>query len=117
MNFASPVYTMTAIVIGASRYAMDGGIKGAKVSIVQDASADNENRLGKEILTASAPYDVYEKLMKYKDLMPCSLDLKVEMTLMAGGKAGFKVIDANYPAEQSPPTSVNPNQPKNEKAK
>ena len=93
-------YNMTAQVIGASRYSMDGGIKGAKVQIVQDASQDNENRLGKEVLTAAAPYDVFEKLEKYAELMPCALDLKIEMTLMAGGKAGFKVIDVNYPEAQ-----------------
>lgn len=93
-------YNMTAQVIGASRYSMDSGIKGAKVQIVQDTSGDNENRLGKEILTASAPYDVFDKLQQYADAMPCALDLKIEMTLMAGGKAGFKVVDANYPQTQ-----------------
>lgn len=99
MNMTN-TYNMTAQVIGASRYSMDGGIKGAKVQIVQDTSGDNENRLGKEILTASAPYDVFEKLQQFASAMPCALDLKIEMTLMAGGKAGFKVVDANYPQTQ-----------------
>ena len=90
-------YNMTAQVIGASRYSMDGGIKGAKVQIVQDTSGDNENRLGKEVLTANAPYEIFEKLQQFSDLMPCALDLQVEMTLMAGGRAGFKVVSAEYP--------------------
>lgn len=106
MNMTSnPVYSMTAHVIGASRYSMDGGIKGAKVQIVQDAAPDNDNRLGKEILTASAPYDVFEKLQQYSALMPCALDLDVEMTLMAGGKAGFKIVDARMPAATAAPTT------------
>lgn len=108
-------YNMTAQVIGASRYSMDGGIKGAKVQIVQDTSGDNENRLGKEILTASAPYDVFEKLEEYAELMPCALDLKIEMTLMAGGKAGFKVIDVNYPEAQQQPVQHQPQQTKQDK--
>jgi hypothetical protein len=101
----NPTYSMTAQVIGASRYSMDGGIKGAKVQIVQESSQDNDNRLGKEILTANAPYDVFEKLEQFSDRMPCALELDVEMTLMAGGKAGLKIIDARWPignTEQQP---------------
>ncbi|MFK7160854.1 hypothetical protein V6U78_07380 [Marinospirillum sp. MEB164] len=93
----NPTYKMVAQVIGASRYSMDGGIKGAKVQVVQDADPDNQNRLGKEIMVLNAPYDVFESLQQYADSLPCPLELEVQMSLMAGGKGGLKIISASWP--------------------
>ena len=40
------INTIQAHVIGASRYKMDNGVQGAKISIMQAASAENENAIG-----------------------------------------------------------------------
>ena len=52
------INTIQAHVIGASRYSMDNGVKGAKVTIMQPSASDNDNQLGNQVSTMSAPYEI-----------------------------------------------------------
>lgn len=91
MNVAQ---TIQAHVIGASRYNLEGGIKGAKIQLIQDAGPDNENRVGMEVMAASAPYELLDKLRTVTEgRWPCPLEVDIKLRLNAGGKAGIEVVD------------------------
>lgn len=99
------INTIQAHVIGASRYSMDNGVKGAKVTIMQPSAPDNENQVGNQVSTMSADFDFLDKLHSYAPHMPCALELDIEFR-SSGGKATMHVISARKPnatgSQQSP---------------
>lgn len=90
------INTIQAHVIGASRYSMDNGVKGAKVTIMQPSASDNENQLGNQVSTMSAPYEILDQLHAYAPHMPCALELDIEFR-SSGGKATMHVLAARKP--------------------
>ena len=56
------INTIHAHVIGATRYKMDNGVSGAKISVMQAASADSENALGNQVSIMTANYDITDKI-------------------------------------------------------
>lgn len=90
------INTIQAHVIGASRYSMDNGVKGAKVTIMQPSATDNENQLGNQVSTMSAPYEILDQLHAYAPHMPCPLELDIEFR-SSGGKATMHVLAARKP--------------------
>lgn len=94
------INTIQAHVIGASRYKMDNGVQGAKISIMQAASADNENALGNQVSVMTAPYDIFDQLHAAAPHMPCAMELDIELrtsSAAAGGKTVLHVIAARKP--------------------
>ncbi|MFI8751772.1 hypothetical protein ACIGG6_17450 [Vreelandella lionensis] len=94
------INTIQAHVVGASRYKMDGGIQGAKITIMQPSSADNENQLGNQVSVMTAPYDIFDQLHAIAPHMPCALELDIELRTSpasAGGKTTLHVIAARKP--------------------
>ena len=106
------INTIQAHVIGASRYKMDNGIQGAKISIMQAASADNENAIGNQVSIMTAPYDIFDQLHAAAPQMPCAMELDIELrtsSAAAGGKTVLHVIAARRPnatgSHQQPATA------------
>ncbi|MFC7369193.1 hypothetical protein [Vreelandella zhaodongensis] len=94
------INTIQAHVIGASRYSMDNGVKGAKITVMQSASADNENVLGNQVSVMTAPYEIFDQLHASAPHMPCSMELDIELrtsAASAGGKTTIHVIAARKP--------------------
>ncbi|NYS80240.1 MULTISPECIES: hypothetical protein [Halomonadaceae] len=94
------INTIQAHVIGASRYKMDNGVQGAKISIMQAASADNENAIGNQVSIMTAPYDIFDQLHATAPHMPCAMELDIELrtsSAAAGGKTVLHVIAARKP--------------------
>ncbi|MEA2119786.1 hypothetical protein [Halovibrio sp. HP20-50] len=94
------INTIQAHVIGASRYSMDNGVKGAKITVMQAASADNDNVLGNQVSVMSAPYEIFDQLHASAPHMPCAMELDIELrtsAASAGGKTTIHVIAARKP--------------------
>lgn len=94
------INTIQAHVIGASRYKMDNGVQGAKISIMQAASAENENAIGNQVSIMTAPYDIFDQLHATAPHMPCAMELDIELrtsAAAAGGKTVLHVIAARKP--------------------
>lgn len=100
------INTIQAHVIGASRYSMDNGVKGAKVTIMQPSASDNDNQLGNQVSTMSAPYEILDQLHAFAPHMPCALELDIEFRA-SGGKATMHVLAARKPNA----TGSHPQQP------
>ncbi|TFH86971.1 hypothetical protein EQG41_08955 [Billgrantia azerbaijanica] len=91
------INTIHARVLGAMRYAMDNGAKGAKITLMNEADPDNENRLGHEVMTISAPYEILEQLRPHAPHMPCNLEIDAEMRTTQG-KMTMHAIAVRKPA-------------------
>ncbi|MGM0784627.1 MAG: hypothetical protein ACQEUM_10975 [Pseudomonadota bacterium] len=91
------INTIQARVLGAMRYAMDNGAKGAKITLMNETDPDNENRLGHEVMTISAPYDLLEQLRPHAAHMPCNLEIDAEMRT-TGGKMTMHAIAVRKPS-------------------
>lgn len=105
------INTIQAHVIGASRYKMDNGVQGAKISIMQAASAENENALGNQVSVMTAPYEIFDQLHAAAPHMPCAMELDIELrtsSAAAGGKTVLHVLAARRPnatgSQQQPAT-------------
>lgn len=93
--------TFEAHVIGATRYKMDNGASGARIVLIQDAGPDNDNRLGKEVMNATAPYEIFEKMRalavnSWPQLFVLQIQLKTIST-QSGPRAGIEVISVDLP--------------------
>ncbi|WP_431025028.1 hypothetical protein [Halomonas sp. H5] len=93
----SLINTIQARVIGAMRYSMDGGIKGAKITLMNEADPANDNRVGHDVMTISAPYEILEQIRPYSGQLPCNLEIDTEMRV-SGGKATLHAIAVRKPA-------------------
>lgn len=106
------INTIQAHVIGASRYKMDNGVQGAKISIMQAASAENENALGNQVSVMTAPYEIFDQLHAAAPHMPCAMELEIELrtsSAAAGGKTVLHVLAARRPnatGSPQPPTAT-----------
>ncbi|PCF96915.1 hypothetical protein [Vreelandella nigrificans] len=90
------INTIHAHVIGASRYSMDNGVKGAKITIMQPSATDNENQIGYQVSTMSAPYEILDQLHAHAVHMPCNMELDIEFR-SSGGKATLHVLAVRKP--------------------
>ncbi|WP_445619177.1 hypothetical protein ACUN8C_10540 [Kushneria sp. Sum13] len=89
------INTITARVMGASRYEVEG-TKGAKIIAMNPAPEDSENAIGYQFMSISAPYDMLEKLREYAPDMPCNLEIDAEMRA-SGGKMTFYAVAVRRP--------------------
>ncbi len=96
------INTIQARVLGAMRYSMDGGIKGAKLTLMNEADPDNENRVGYEVMTITAPYDLLDQLRAHAPSMPCNLEIDAEMRT-TGGKMTMHAVAVRKPAATGHP--------------
>lgn len=78
-----------ALCLGASRYAMDNGTKGAYLYTAQRTSGRNANQIGFEVVRFSMPYELYE-VAKAKGL-PGEFKLEISLRSGAGNKARIRV--------------------------
>lgn len=102
-------FTMSAQVLGLSRYATDTGFKGCNVFVVQDSAGKSENRLGQEVMTAKADYELFEDFRDYADDMPCNLQLEVQMRPGAKGALVLYILAVSAaPAPAKPPVPGKP---------
>ncbi|CAM3680100.1 MULTISPECIES: hypothetical protein [Halomonas] len=105
------INTIQAHVIGASRYKMDNGVQGAKISIMQAASAENENALGNQVSVMTAPYEIFDQLHAAAPHMPCAMELEIELrtsSAAAGGKTVLHVLAARKPNATGSPQQPAP---------
>ena len=79
---------MSGMVIQAKRYSMDGN-KGASIYLTQQASGDNEDLCGLDIMKLSADYSVVEQL---KSHLPCECKITATPVPGAQQKMSFKVV-------------------------
>lgn len=96
------INTIQARVLGAMRYSMDGGIKGAKLTLMNEADPDNENRVGYEVMTISAPYELLDQLRAHAPHMPCNLEIDAEMRT-TGGKMTMHAVAVRKPSATGHP--------------
>ncbi|MDR5865277.1 hypothetical protein [Halomonas koreensis] len=96
------INTIQARVLGAMRYSMDGGIKGAKLTLMNEADAENENRVGYEVMTITAPYELLDQLQPYAKDMPCNLEIDAEMRT-SQGKMTMHAVAVRKPAATGHP--------------
>ncbi|SIQ85489.1 hypothetical protein [Marinobacterium stanieri] len=80
--------TMTADVIQASRYDMDGN-KGGSIIVTQKSDGTNENRIGMELMKLACDYGVIDQL---RDHLPCKCEIVAQPTQGGGQKMAFKVL-------------------------
>ncbi len=80
--------TMTADVIQASRYDMDGN-KGGSIIATQKSDGTSENRIGMELMKLACDYGVIDLL---RDHLPCKCEIVAQPTQGAGQKMAFKVL-------------------------
>lgn len=73
---------ITAQIIGAKRYDIDGN-KMASIFVMQQAE-QNDNTVGFEVMKLSAPYGVVDQLQKAK--LPADYEILVRMKTAGGGK-------------------------------
>ena len=90
------INTIQARVIGAMRYSMDNGVKGAKLTIMNEADPNNDNRVGHEVATISAPYEILDQIRPHAAHMPCNLEIDAEMRT-TGGKITMHAIAVRKP--------------------
>ncbi|MGQ0333103.1 hypothetical protein [Halomonas elongata] len=105
------INTIQARVIGAMRYSMDNGVKGAKLTIMNEADSSNDNRVGFEVATISAPYEILDQLRPHAGQMPCNLEIDAEMRT-TGGKITMHAIAVRKPAATGQPPAASPNEAK-----
>ncbi|PSL12654.1 hypothetical protein CLV44_11612 [Marinobacterium halophilum] len=79
---------MTADVIQASRYDMDGN-KGASIYATQKTDGSNPDRAGLELMKLTCDYGVVDLL---RDFLPCKCEIVAQPTQGAGQKMAFKVV-------------------------
>ncbi|WP_447554031.1 hypothetical protein [Vreelandella sp. EE22] len=94
------INTIQAHVIGATRYKMDNGVSGAKIHVMQSASAENENALGNQVSVMTANFDIFDQLHAAAPHMPCAMELDIELrtsSAAAGGKTVIHVLGARRP--------------------
>lgn len=97
------INTITARVIGASRYEVEG-IKGAKITLMNEADPNNDNLVGNQVMTISGPYEILEQLRAFAPHMPCNLEIDAEMRA-SGGKMTMHAIAVREPAVTGRPAS------------
>lgn len=74
--------TITAQIIGAKRYDIDGN-KMASIFVMQQAE-QNDNTVGYEVMKVSAPYGVVDQLQKAK--LPAEYEIMIKLKAAGGGK-------------------------------
>jgi len=79
---------MTADVIQASRYDMDGN-KGGTIITTQKSDGTNPDRVGMELMKLGCDYAVIDQL---RDHLPCKCEIVAQPTQGAGQKMAFKVV-------------------------
>ncbi|APE31547.1 hypothetical protein BOX17_11675 [Halomonas aestuarii] len=91
------INTIQARVLGAMRYEIDNGTKGAKLTLMNEADPNNENRVGFEVMTISAPYEILDQLRAHAPHMPCNLEIDAEMRT-TGGKMTMHALAVRKPS-------------------
>ncbi|MFC0267557.1 hypothetical protein [Kushneria aurantia] len=99
------INTITARVIGASRYEVEG-TKGAKIIAMNPASPEADNAIGHQVMTIAAPYDMLEQLRQFAPDMPCNLEIDAEMR-PSGGKMTFFATAVRRPKGSQAGTGTN----------
>ncbi|MFC3282847.1 hypothetical protein [Litchfieldella rifensis] len=94
------INTIQARVLGAMRYSMDNGVKGAKLTLMNEADPNNENRVGHEVMTISAPYEILDQLRAHAPHMPCNFEIDTEMRTTQG-KMTMHAIGIRKPSVSS----------------
>lgn len=84
-----------ALILNVSRYQLDNGVRGGKMSWTDLATTQNENRRGLEIYTATAPFEAFGQLPS----VPCVAEITLSMkSATSNGKAVTQiVVDAVSP--------------------
>lgn len=78
------INTIQARVLGAMHYSMDNGVKGAKITLMSESDPNNEDLLGYQVSTISAPYEILDQLHAHAPHMPCNLEIDAEMRTTKG---------------------------------
>lgn len=88
-----------ALVIGASRYELDNGVKGANLVVAQKTSGRNDNQLGFEIIRFGMPYELFGVLKdkglpgEYKLLVSFRSSSRFKARLRVDGIEGDSYLD------------------------
>lgn len=77
------------LVLNASRYQLDNGVHGGKLTWTTLDTTQNENKRGLEVYTASAPFETYGLLESCPAV--CELEWSMKATT-SNGKAATQVV-------------------------
>lgn len=77
------------LVLSASRYQLDNGVHGGKLTWTTLDTTQNENKRGLEVYTASCPFETYATLQQCPAVCELEWSMKASTT---NGKASTQVV-------------------------
>ena len=80
------------MIIGATRYDIDGN-KGGSLWAYSPAEADDDNRVGNEVMKIACDWKHIDQLRNHADKLPTPFIVKAQMKAGAGGKVTFKALE------------------------
>ena len=95
------INTITAHVIGANRYEFEGR-KGGKLGIIEKVDPDNDNQIGFQYATLTAPYELLDQMHAIAPHLPCNLEIDAEIR-SSQGKMTMHAIAVRLPSQQRQP--------------
>lgn len=83
---------LNLMIIGATRYDIDGN-KGGSLWAYSPAEADDDNRVGNEVMKIACDYKHIDQLRNHADRLPAMFTVKAQMKAGQGGKITFKALE------------------------
>ncbi|MGQ7275473.1 hypothetical protein [Marinobacter sp. V034] len=83
---------LNLMIIGATRYDIDGN-RGGSVWAYSPADANEEHRVGNEVMKIACDYKHIDQLRNHADKLPAMFVVKAQMKAGAGGKVTFKALE------------------------
>ncbi|MCG8517322.1 hypothetical protein [Marinobacter sp. CA1] len=83
---------LNLMIIGATRYDIDGN-RGGSLWAYSPAEADDENRVGNEVMKIACDYKHIDQLRNHANRLPAMFTVKAQMKAGAQGKVTFKALE------------------------
>ena len=83
---------LNLMIIGATRYDIDGN-KGGSLWAYAPAEADDDNRVGNEVMKIACDWKHIDQLRNHAGSLPAMFVVKAQMKAGAGGKITFKALE------------------------
>jgi hypothetical protein len=83
---------LNLMIIGATRYDIDGN-RGGSLWAYSPAEADDDNRVGNEVMKIACDWKHIDQLRNHAGNLPSMFTVKAQMKAGQGGKITFKALD------------------------
>ena len=83
---------LNLMIIGATRYDIDGN-RGGSLWAYSPAEADDENRVGNEVMKIACDYKHIDQLRNHANRLPAMFTVKAQMKAGAQGKVTLKALE------------------------